>query len=71
MISRYEIWRITHRYEHLIPEGRRLTNYQFADLIKSNYLLGNPIVFKQFNIIRELNELYWENRDGEIKIIKI
>ena len=71
MNTKQQIARIINRYGYLLPEGERVTNYQFADLLKKHFSINNPIVFKEWNWIRDNIELYWENHNNRIKVIKI
>lgn len=54
-------------FSHIIPKGKRLSNYQFANLIKENYSLNNPITKGIFDQVRNANNLYFETH----KIVKI
>jgi len=55
------------QFSHLIRMGKRLSNYDFAQLIKKHYLLSNPIINKVFNEIRNASDLYFETN----KIVRI
>jgi pSer/pThr/pTyr-binding forkhead associated (FHA) protein len=71
MNTKDKVQEIVQRYGWIIPNRSRENCYTFAALIKKRYSLSNPIVFKDFNFIRNHPELYWENNQGRIKIIKI
>ena len=65
--TKNQIETIFTRYKHLISDGERLNSKSFADKIKEVYSLNNPIINKDWNIVRHSTELYWENT----KVIKI
>jgi len=61
MQSNKEILKALKLFYRIVPENIYINNLIFADLIKQNYTLLNPIVLKYYNLILTTEGKYFRS----------
>jgi hypothetical protein len=51
MQNKPDILKALELFGHLIPNNNNVNYLTFADLIKSNYSLNNPVTWKYYNVV--------------------
>jgi hypothetical protein len=51
MQNKSEIFRALQLFGHLLPDNINVNYLTFADLIKQNYSLNNPVTWKYYNVV--------------------
>ena len=71
-MNKSEIHKATKQYGHLINKDSRITNYIFADLIRDNYTLSNPITMQAWKAVSEASNLIFKREtSGFIRVVRI
>lgn len=51
MQNKSDILKALQLFGHLLPDNINVNYLTFADLIKQNYSLNNPIIWKYYNVV--------------------
>ena len=63
--------KIIERYGFLLPLDRKVKYYTFTELIKSKFLITNPLVNGDIKFIQNNWQIIWERRNSYVTCTRI
>ena len=63
--------KIIHLYGNLIPEGKKIDNYQFCTLINERMSLCNPITKKWYTMLSKMIDNRFERLPDSVRVTEI